>query len=204
MTIYKTLKKTNSTDESHAIAMCIEDIYHGKPYFIRNTNVFNYSYNNEANSIHKILVGYQVFVEYMYKGTKYLDLIILRFLESPIYEIEKQIEEFTKVNGKEDIENKDNNIINKEEKVIKHRRGKKDIYNSFQRAKMIAEKNASFPDSMSNEDFMEKTPYIIPIDPDDNIKKNMSKKYEKEKENSIADAIERNKRKMMELKSEID
>lgn len=205
-----TLKKTNPSVEDNEALQYIERAMAGKSYMIRSQSTFFYMYENEANRI-KIpgMVGRSYAVDYLAIGGKTIrDTFMIRFLPSPLYEIEMQreydmreVEEARRMKVKSLDAKKD--VIAEEEgsrKVAKEL-SDDEALRSFQKAKMIAEQNATVPPTT---DAFEMSPMVIPLSEDDKISESRDKKdakdaKNKEREMKMLNSFLRNKERIKGL-----
>lgn len=209
---YVTLKRSEVRSEENESLLYIERAMSGKPYMIHSQNTFPYVYENEANGIRRPgMVGWLYSVDYSaIGGIRIRDEFYIRFLPSPLYEIEMQreydmrmMEEAKRMKVKELDAKKD--VIAEEEKSRKVSRQLSDeeALRSFQKAKMMAEQNASMPPSI---DSLELEPMVIPLTEEDKIPEERQKKdakdaKAKEKEMQMLNSFLRNKERIKGMKS---
>lgn len=181
------------------------------PYVVQSESDFDYMYENAPNGIRGLRRGFVCVVHFRKspgKGAR--KDFVFRFLPSPLYEIEKQKEydaEQMKRAEKMKIEElkAKKDVIAEEEKSRKVSRQLSDeeALRSFQKAKMMAEQNASMPPSI---DSLEFEPMVIPLTEEDKIPEERQKKdakdaKEKEKEMQMLNSFLRNKERIKGLKS---
>lgn len=179
------------------------------PHHIHSESDFDYMYENEPNHIRELRRAWVCEVDFRGKtGKPSRKAFIFRFLPTPLYEIEKQKEyddmlmkraEKMKV---QEIQAKKDVLASQEKKVAKEL-SEDEALRSYQRAKMMAEKNYTLPPTMDNTDFAE--PMVIPLTEEDKINEEREKKdakdaKKKEQEMQMLNSFLRNKERVKGLK----
>lgn len=208
---YATLHKTSGTMEEAESVAYIEKVMGARPYMIRSQNMFPYMYVNEVNRIQRRMFGWFFAVDRPgVGGARYRDEFYIRFLPSPLYEIEMQ-REHDMAMLREAEKMKVAEIKAKKDVIAEEEAGRKvakelsddEILRSFQKAKMVAEQNATVPPTMDGSEAM---PMLIPLSEDDRISESRDKKEQKdakkkEKEIQMLNSFLRNKERVKGLKS---
>ena len=194
--VFATLKLQPSTDEPSAAREYVERWLGVRNHFVRAESDFDYVYANAANGIRETRRAWVLSTDVTDGGTRKRIDFIIRFLPSPLYEVEKQIEydaerrreaeKMKVVPVSEPSSEKKENTLTEEE-----------IIRSYEKARRAAEQNSSVPPSV-NGDMFDVAPVKIPVDEGDSIEKSMAKKAEKdkvrkEKEAMLVESLLRNK-----------
>lgn len=204
---YVTLKEIPGRNEQSDIHMYIERSMAARPYIVHSESDFDYWYENAPNRIRELRRGYVSEIDYRDKfGKNCRKAFVVRFLPSPLYEIEKQKEyddAMMRRAEKMKAEEVRSGIERKrtEEKVLKRELSDDEAIKSFQKAKMMAEQNASIPPVVETGLPMEFSPTVIPLSEDDKVKEDLAKKEakdskKKEQEMQMLNAFLRNKEKI--------
>ena len=208
---YVTKHKTPYTNEYAELHDYVKARMGMMPYVVHCEWDFPYLYENQPNGIQQNFTANGCTVDYTApNGKRARKTFYFRFLPSPMYEIEMQkeydmrmVEEAKRMKVKELDAKKD--VIAEEEKSRKVSRQLSDeeALRSFQKAKMMAEQNASMPPSI---DSLELEPMVIPLTEEDKIPEERQKKdakdaKNKEKEMQMLNSFLRNKERIKGLKS---
>lgn len=196
--VFVTLRSEPNIDEPRDALEYVSRYMGVRQHFVRSESDFDYEYRNEANGIRRVMRAWVVSVDSTdFRGRKIIDFVI-RFLPSPLYEIEKQIEHDEEIRRKEEkmrVAPVESGVKDKKEHVMTE----EEIVRSYEKARRAAEQNASIPPSINGGIF--DAPVTIPVDETDALEKNRERKaaidgVKKEREARMLESMLRNREKI--------